>query len=146
MAMNVGTETTHEDEAIVDINTTPLIDVMLVLLIMLIITIPLQTHSVSIDLPQGDPPPSTIQPQVVTIGINYDNTLSWNDTPISSEDDLQARLNGAVHLATGEQPEVHIRPDRLATYRTVAHVMADAQRLGVTKLGIIGLDQYVEGQ
>lgn len=146
MAMGIGSSSTHEDEAIVDINTTPLIDVMLVLLIMLIITIPLQTHSVAIDLPQGNPPPSTVQPQVVTIGINYDNTLSWNDTPIASEEDLQSRLNGAVHPMTGEQPEIHIRPDRLATYKTVAHVMADAQRLGVTKMGIVGLDQYVEGQ
>ncbi|MCX8667334.1 biopolymer transporter ExbD [Acetobacteraceae bacterium B3987] len=146
MAMNVGTGSTHEDEAIVDINTTPLIDVMLVLLIMLIITIPLQTHSVAIDLPQGNPPPSAVQPQVVTIGINYDNTLSWNDTPITSEEDLQSRLNEAAHPVTGEEPEIHIRPDRLATYKTVAHVMADAQRLGVTKMGIVGLDQYVEGQ
>ncbi|MCX5618948.1 ExbD/TolR family protein [Bombella pollinis] len=146
MAMGIGSSSTHEDEAIVDINTTPLIDVMLVLLIMLIITIPLQTHSVAIDLPQGNPPPSAIQPQIVTISINYDNSLSWNDMPIPSEDALQAHINEAVHPTTGDQPEIHIRPDRLANYKTVAHVLADAQRLGVTKLGIVGLEQMMEGQ
>lgn len=146
MAMSVGTDSTHEDEGIVDINTTPLIDVMLVLLIMLIITIPLQTHSVAIDLPQSNPPPSTDNTQPVTIAINYDNTLSWNGTPIPSEAELQARITNAVNNSGGEQPEVHIHPDRLSSYKTVAHVMADVQRLGVTKLGIIGLDQYVEGQ
>lgn len=146
MAMSVGSDSTHEDEGIVDINTTPLIDVMLVLLIMLIITIPLQTHSVSIDLPQGNPPPSTVQTPIVTIAINYDNTLSWNGTPITSEDSLQAHLRNALTGPDDSQPEVHIHPDRLASYKTVAHVMADAQRLGVTKLGIVGLDQFMEGQ
>ncbi|MFT8376339.1 MAG: biopolymer transporter ExbD, partial [Gluconobacter cerinus] len=121
-----------------------LIDVMLVLLIMLIITIPLQTHSVAIDLPQGNPPPSTEQPKLVTVSINYDNSISWNSEPVSSEAALQAHFQAAA--AEGDQPEVHIHPDRLADYKTVAHVMADAQRLGVTKLGIVGLDQFMEGQ
>lgn len=146
MAMNVGSDSTHEDEGIVEINTTPLIDVMLVLLIMLIITIPLQTHSVSIDLPHGDPPSTIAQSPTVTLAINYDNTLTWNDTPISSEDDLQAHLRSAITGPTDTQPELHIKPNRLASYRTVAHVMADAQRLGVQKLGIVGLDQFMEGQ
>ncbi|MBM3097774.1 biopolymer transporter ExbD [Gluconobacter cerinus] len=144
MGMSVGSDSTHEDEGIVDINTTPLIDVMLVLLIMLIITIPLQTHSVAIDLPQGNPPPSTEQPKLVTVSINYDNSISWNSEPVSSEAALQAHFQAAA--AEGDQPEVHIHPDRLADYKTVAHVMADAQRLGVTKLGIVGLDQFMEGQ
>ena len=144
MGMNVGSDSTTEDEGIVDINTTPLIDVMLVLLIMLIITIPLQTHSVAIDLPQGNPPPSTEQPKLVTVSINYDNSISWNSEPVSSEAALQAHFEAAA--AEGDQPEVHIHPDRLADYKTVAHVMADAQRLGVTKLGIVGLDQFMEGQ
>ncbi|GAD10760.1 biopolymer transport protein [Gluconobacter frateurii NBRC 103465] len=142
--MSVGSDSTHEDEGIVDINTTPLIDVMLVLLIMLIITIPLQTHSVAIDLPQGNPPPSTEQPKLVTVSIGYDNSISWNSEPVTSEAALQAHFEAAA--AEGDQPEVHIHPDRLADYKTVAHVMADAQRLGVTKLGIVGLDQFMEGQ
>ena len=144
MGMSVGSDSTHEDEGIVDINTTPLIDVMLVLLIMMIITIPLQTHSVAIDLPQGNPPPSTEQPKLVTVSINYDNSISWNSEPVNSEAALQAHFQAAA--AEGDQPEVHIHPDRLADYKTVAHVMADAQRLGVTKLGIVGLDQFMEGQ
>ncbi|GBR68797.1 ExbD/TolR family protein [Gluconobacter kanchanaburiensis] len=144
MGMSVGSDSTHEDEGIVDINTTPLIDVMLVLLIMLIITIPLQTHSVAIDLPQGNPPPSTEQPKLVTVSIGYDNSISWNNEPVSSEADLQARFASAA--AMPDQPEMHIHPDRLADYKTVAHVMADAQRLGMTKLGIVGLDQFMEGQ
>ncbi|KXV19067.1 MULTISPECIES: ExbD/TolR family protein [Gluconobacter] len=144
MGMSVGSDSTHEDEGIVDINTTPLIDVMLVLLIMLIITIPLQTHSVAIDLPQGNPPPSTEQPKLVTVSIGYDNSISWNNEPITSEASLQAHFEAAA--AMPDQPEMHIHPDRLADYKTVAHVMADAQRLGMTKLGIVGLDQFMEGQ
>ncbi|MBV1836646.1 biopolymer transporter ExbD [Acetobacter estunensis] len=137
MGMNVGSDSTTEDEGIVDINTTPLIDVMLVLLIMLIITIPLQTHSVSLNLPQGDPPPQTTpDPQTVTLGIDFDNTITWNGAPVVSEAELQSRLQEAV--AQPEQPEMHISPNRLADYKIVAHVLADAQRLGITKLGIIG--------
>lgn len=144
MAMNVGTDSTHEDEGIVDINTTPLIDVMLVLLIMLIITIPLQTHSVAIDLPQGNPPPPETQPKVVTLDIGYDNALSWNGEPITSEASLEEHLRTAATEA--DPPELHIHADRLTDYKTVAHVLADAQRLGVTRLGIVGLDQFMEGQ
>ncbi len=145
MGMNVGSESTTEDEGIVDINTTPLIDVMLVLLIMLIITIPLQTHSVSMDLPQGNPPPSSApDPKVVTVAIDFDNSISWNGTPITSEADLQSRF---MQAASGpDQPEMHIHPNRLADYKTVAHVLADAQRLGITKMGIVGQDQFMEGQ
>lgn len=146
MGMNVGSESTTEDEGIVDINTTPLIDVMLVLLIMLIITIPLQTQAVSIDLPQGNPPPSTEQTPVVTLAVDFDNTITWNGQPISGEDDLQARLREAATGPAETQPEVHLQPNRLADYKTVVHVMADAQRLGVTKLGIVGQEQFAEGQ
>ncbi|NHN85660.1 biopolymer transporter ExbD [Acetobacter musti] len=145
MGMNVGSESTTEDEGIVDINTTPLIDVMLVLLIMLIITIPLQTHSVSMDLPQGNPPPSSApDPKVVTVAIDFDNSISWNGTPITSEADLQSRFMQAA--SEPDQPEMHIHPNRLADYKTVAHVLADAQRLGITKMGIVGQDQFMEGQ
>lgn len=146
MGMNVGSESTTEDEGIVDINTTPLIDVMLVLLIMLIITIPLQTQAVSIDLPQGNPPPSTQETPVVTLAVDFDNSITWNGQPISGEDDLQAHLREAVTGPLENQPEVHLQPNRLADYKTVVHVMADAQRLGVTKLGIVGQEQFAEGQ
>ena len=145
MGMNVGSDSTTEDEGIVDINTTPLIDVMLVLLIMLIITIPLQTHSVSIDLPQGNPPPSTApDPVVDTVAIDFDNTITWNGEPVAGDADLQSRFKDAA--AQPVQPEMHIHPDRLASYKVVAKVLADAQRLGVSKLGIMGSDQFMDAQ
>ncbi|AHI26875.1 ExbD/TolR family protein [Komagataeibacter swingsii] len=145
MGMNIGSDSTTEDEGIVDINTTPLIDVMLVLLIMLIITIPLQTHSVSIDLPQGNPPPSTApDPVVDTVAIDFDNTITWNGEPVAGDADLQARFRDAA--AQPVQPEMHIHPDRLASYKVVAKVLADAQRLGVSKLGIMGSDQFMDAQ
>jgi len=146
MGMNVGSDSTTEDEGIVDINTTPLIDVMLVLLIMLIITIPLQTHSVSIDLPQGNPPPSSVQPDPVvdTVAIDFDNTITWNGEPVPDDAALQARFSEAA--AQPVQPEMHIHPDRLVSYKVVARVLADAQRLGVSKLGIMGSDQFMDAQ
>ncbi len=118
---------------------------MLVLLIMLIITIPLQTHSVSIDLPQGNPPPSSApDPVVDTVAIDFDNTITWNGEPVADDADLQARFRDAA--AQPVQPEMHIHPDRLASYKVVAKVLADAQRLGVSKLGIMGSDQFMDAQ
>lgn len=142
MGMNVGSDSTTEDEGIVDINTTPLIDVMLVLLIMLIITIPLQTQSVAIDLPQGNPPPSTEEVPVVTLVVDFDNSITWNGQPVNGEDELQAHLREIA--AAPQKPEFHIQPNRLADYKTVIHVMADAQRLGVTQMGIVGQEQFVD--
>ncbi|MBO1324563.1 MAG: biopolymer transporter ExbD [Acetobacter sp.] len=142
MGMNVGSDSTTEDEGIVDINTTPLIDVMLVLLIMLIITIPLQTQSVAIDLPQGNPPPPTVEVPVVTLAVDFDNSLTWNGQPIASEDELQSRLQGIAQGPEDMRPEFHLQPNRLADYKTVIHVMSDAQRLGVTKIGIVGQEQF----
>lgn len=142
MAMNVGsTESAGGDpEVVVDINTTPLIDVMLVLLIMLIITIPMQTHAVKLDLPQGNPPPPPVPPQVVTVDVDFDGTILWNGDPVPDEQQLQARFTNAA--LQPDQPEIHLKPNRLAPYKYVAHVMADAQRLGMTKLGLVGQEQY----
>lgn len=140
MAMSVGSETA-DPEVMVEMNTTPLIDVMLVLLIMLIITIPIQTHSVKLDLPAGNPPPPPVPPVVVTIDVDFDGTVLWNGTTITSEDDLTSHLLTAA--AQLPQPEVHLRPNKLATYKYVAHVMADAQRLGLTTLGIVGNEQFI---
>ncbi len=142
MAMNVGSSENADGDpdVVVDINTTPLIDVMLVLLIMLIITIPIQTHAVKLDLPQGNPPPPPVPPQVVTIDVDFDGTVSWNGTAMGSEQDLQAHFINAA--AMPDQPEIHLRPNRLAPYKNVAHVMADAQRLGMSKLGLVGQEQF----
>jgi biopolymer transport protein ExbD len=142
MAMTVGSGSAGDnEEPMLDINTTPLIDVMLVLLIMLIITIPMQTHSVNIDLPQGNPPPPQVQPTVVTIDIDFDGSILWDGTAIGNENDLIAHFRNVV--AQQDQPEVHVRPNKLASYDVVAHVMADAQRVGVDKLGIVGNEQYM---
>src|SRR5436190_15575182 len=141
MAMNLSTGG-GDPEVMVDINTTPLIDVMLVLLIMLIITIPIQLHSVNLNMPSGNPPPPTAPPVVVTIDIDFDGTVLWNGEIIPDRSALEARL--ANTAAMPDQPEVHLRPNKLVEYKAVAMVMASAQRLGVTKLGMVGNEQFVK--
>ena len=143
MGMNVGTGGgSQEPDVMVDINTTPLIDVMLVLLIMLIITIPIQLHSVNLNMPVGTPPPATEQPVVVTIDVDFDGTVYWNGEQVPSRAALEEKLTVAAQ--TPVQPEVHLRPNKLAEYKDVAAVMASAQRLGVVKLGLIGNEQFVK--
>ena len=142
MSMNVGTNTGGEADVMMDINTTPLIDVMLVLIIMLIITIPVQLHSVNLNMPVGKPPPSQTEPVVVTIDIDFDGTVLWNGEAIHDRGVLESRLAQAA--AQADQPEVHIRPNKLVEYKSVAAVLASAQRLGVTKLGMIGNEQFVK--
>jgi biopolymer transport protein ExbD len=142
MAMNIGSGGSGEDEVMMDINTTPLIDVMLVLIIMLIITIPVQLHSVNLNMPTGTPPPPLKEPVVVTIDIDFDGTVLWNGEPVANRAGLESRLQQAA--AIPDQPEVHIRPNKLVEYKSVAMVLASAQRLGVTKLGMIGNEQYVK--
>ena len=142
MAMNLGPGSSSADpELMMDINTTPLIDVMLVLIIMLIITIPVQLHSVNLNLPAGNPPPPTKPPEVVTIDVDFDGTVVWNGETLRDRAALQARLRDAVAIA--DPPEVHVRPNKLVEYRHVAAVLAESQRLGVTKLGIVGNEQFV---
>ena len=140
MSMTVGSSS-KDPEVMVDINTTPLIDVMLVLLIMLIITIPIQTHAVKLNMPVGKPPMQTVQPQVVTIDVDFDGTIIWNGETLAGRPELEARMRGAA--AMQEQPEIHLRPNKLVKYRNVAMVMASAQRLGLTKVGIIGHEQFI---
>lgn len=143
MAMSVGPGSGSGDpDVMVDINTTPLIDVMLVLLIMLIITIPIQLHSVNLNMPQGNPPPPNAQPVVVTIDIDFDGTVLWNGEALQDRATLESRLAQAA--AQPDQPEVHIRPNKLVEYKSVAMVLASAQRLGVTKLGMVGNEQFVK--
>ena len=143
MAMNVGSGGGGgEPDVMIDINTTPLIDVMLVLIIMLIITIPIQLHSVNLNMPIGNPPPPTKEPVVITIDIDFDGTVLWNGEPVPARAALEARLSNAA--AEPDQPEVHIRPNKLVEYKSVAAVLASAQRLGVTKLGMVGNEQFVK--
>src|SRR5438270_331246 len=97
MAMQVGQA--EDDDLNSEINTTPLIDVMLVLLIMLIITIPIQTHAVKLNMPVGKPPPNTVQPQIVTIDIDFDGTIIWNGEQLAGRPDLEARMRNAAAAA-----------------------------------------------
>jgi len=142
MAMNVGSGGgSGEPDVMIDINTTPLIDVMLVLLVMLIITIPIQLHSVNLNMPVGTPPPQVEKPVVITVDVDFDGTIYWNGDIVDNKDALESRLRDAA--AQPVQPEVHLRPNKLAEYKDVAAVMASAQRLGVTKLGLVGNEQFV---
>ena len=143
MGMNLGSAGGSGDpEVMVDINTTPLIDVMLVLLIMLIITIPIQLHSVNLNMPAGNPPPPAKEPVVVTIDIDFDGTVLWNGEALPDRPALENKL--AQTAAIPDQPEVHIRPNKLVEYKSVAMVLASAQRLGVSKLGMVGNEQFIK--
>jgi biopolymer transport protein ExbD len=143
MAMNVGSGLdSREPEVMMDINTTPLIDVMLVLLIMLIITIPIQLHAVNMDMPIGNPPPPLVKPEIVKIDIDPQSIVYWNGVAVSGRPELESKMQAAATQA--QQPEVHLRPNKLAKYDVVAGVMASAQRIGLTKIGIIGSEQFLE--
>jgi len=139
MAMQVGSGD-GDDEVMIDINTTPLIDVMLVLIIMLIITIPIQTHAVKMNMPIAPSAAPPKPPEIVRIDIDFDGTIGWNGTVVE-QDELINRL--AQVAQQPDQPEVHLRPNKLVTYKVVAMVMANAQRLGVTKIGLIGNEQFL---
>ena len=143
MSMSVGSAS-GSDEVMVEMNTTPLIDVMLVLLVMLIVTIPIQTHAVKLDLPQANnnTPPSDVKPTVIDLEIDFDGTPIWNGSPVTSRAQLDKYLEDSANQVP--QPELHLRPNRLAKYDVVARTLADAQRLGVTKIGFVGTEQYVE--
>ena len=130
-----------EGDPMMEINMTPLIDVMLVLLTLLIITLPIQTHAVKLDMPAGNPPPSKIQPVVVNLTVDFDGTILWNGAAVD-----RATMD-AYFVDAGladPQPEIHLNPNKLAKYDVVAKILADAQRLGVKKIGFTGLDQYMQ--
>ena len=138
MAMQVGEHSS--DDVMIDINTTPLIDVMLVLIIMLIITIPIQTHAVKMNMPIAPSAQPPKPPEIVRIDIDFDGTIGWNGTVVE-KDELINRLAQVAQMP--DQPEVHLRPNKLVTYKVVAMVMANAQRLGVTKIGLVGNEQFL---
>ena len=139
MSMQVGSGG-GEDAPMMEMNMTPLIDVMLVLLILFIITIPIQTHAVKMNMPI----PSNVQPKEprppIRVDIDFDGTIGWNGVAVT-RDELQAKLREVA--AEPDQQEVHMRPNKLVTYKDVAFVMASAQRLGVTKIGLVGNEQFM---
>jgi biopolymer transport protein ExbD len=138
MGMSIGGG--GEDEPMMDINMTPLIDVMLVLLIMFIITIPVMTHAVKLDMPRASNAPSQVQPIVINLEIDFDGTVLWNGTPVDIES-----LEGYFRreAANDPQPELHIRPSKRAKYDVVARVLASAQRNGMRKIGFVGNEQFM---
>ena len=138
MGMSIGGG--GDDEPMMDINMTPLIDVMLVLLIMFIITIPVMTHAVKLDMPRASNAPSQVQPVVINLEIDFDGTVLWNGTPV----DIEA-LEGYFRreAANDPQPELHIRPSKRAKYDVVARVLASAQRNGMRKIGFVGNEQFM---
>jgi biopolymer transport protein ExbD len=138
--MNVGSSS-GEGEPMIEMNMTPLIDVMLVLLIMFIITIPIQTHAVKMNMPVGPSAPPPAPPEIVRIDVDFDGTIGWNGVIVADRNELEVKL--ATIAAQADQPEVHLRPNKLVTYKVVAMILASAQRLGVTKIGIIGNEQFL---
>jgi biopolymer transport protein ExbD len=137
MAMSVGS---NEGQSYSDINMTPLIDVMLVLLIIFIITIPSQTHAVKIDnpTPNNNPPPPVL-PEVIDLAIDFDGTLLWNKAPVD-----RATLQGYISQSAAKdpQPEVHITVDKFAKYEIVAQTLADLQHRGLKKIGFVNNDYF----
>jgi len=125
-----------------DINTTPLIDVMLVLLIMFIITLPVMTHAVKLDMPQANrnPPPDQVQIEPIRIDIDWDGSVVWNGSLVQL-DQLESYFR--VEAAKNPQPELHVRPERRANYDTVAKVLALAQRNGMQRIGFVGNEQFL---
>ena len=141
MAMNLGSGSGGDEEPLTEMNMTPLIDVMLVLLIMFIITIPIQTHAVKMNMPVGPSVTPPKPPEIVRIDVDFDGTIGWNGTIIADRNELETKL--AKIAALPDQPEVHLRPNKLVTYKVVAMILASAQRLGVTKIGIVGNEQFL---
>jgi biopolymer transport protein ExbD len=136
MAMSTGTA---EGEVMVEMNTTPLIDVMLVLLVLLIVTLPIQTHAVKLDMPAPNATPPTVVPETVELGVDFDGTVTWNGMAVDRAT-MDAYFADAARK--DPQPEIHVNANRLAKYDAVARVLADAQRLGATHIGFTGIDQY----
>jgi biopolymer transport protein ExbD len=142
MSIAIGAgDKSGDPEVMVEMNTTPLIDVMLVLLIMLIITIPIQLHAVNLNMPVGNPPPPTTPPEIVQIRIEADGNIFWNGELLSNAIGLEQKL--ATVAESQSPPELHIRPDKAVPYRYVASVMAAVQRKGLTKVGLVGSEQFL---
>jgi biopolymer transport protein ExbD len=138
MAMQVGSA---DDNSMCDINTTPLIDVMLVLLIVFIITIPVLTHAVKLDNPIGNPPPQLVQPEVINLEVDFDGTILWNSSPVDMATLVQYLRSEADKVP---QPEVHLRAHKRAKYDIVAKVLAACQRNKIKKIGFVGNEQFLE--
>ncbi|MDB5858144.1 MAG: Biopolymer transport protein ExbD/TolR [Ramlibacter sp.] len=130
-----------DPEVMMDINTTPLIDVMLVLLVMLIITIPIQLHAVNLEMPVGTPPENAIKPEKVQIDIDEKSVVYWQGLPVSAQE-LDQKMAEISVLPS--QPEVHLRPNKDCQYAVFANVLSSSKRKGLTKMAVIGSEQFVK--
>jgi biopolymer transport protein ExbD len=138
MAMSIGAAS---GGVMCDINTTPLIDVMLVLLVTLIVSLPIMTHAVKLDMPQANnPPPPDARPEVIDLEVDFDGTVVWNGTVVQNV----SQLEGYFHEESSKvpQPEIHLRPDRRAKYDYVAKVLAAAQRNRMKKIGFVNTSEF----
>ena len=118
MGIHIGAGSERDPEVMVEINTTPLVDVLLVLLVMLIITIPVQLHSVNLEMPGASAPPPPVEPEVVQIDVTPAGQYLWNGEALDGRAALESRLQAAA--AQAEQPEIHLRPQRTAKSEAVA--------------------------
>jgi biopolymer transport protein ExbD len=130
----------NEGEALCDINTTPLIDVMLVLLVTLIVSLPIMTHAVKLDMPNPNakPPENQVKPEVIDLEIDFDGTVVWNGTTVPSLSTLEGYFHSEAQK--DPQPEIHLRPDRRVKYDFVAKVLAAAQRNHMKRIGFVNMD------
>jgi biopolymer transport protein ExbD len=145
MAMSVGGS--ESGTPMMEINTTPLIDVMLVLIIVLIMSIPVMTHATKLDMPQTNNPPPPVRPDVIQIDIDFDGTIVWNGTVVSGIPQLESFFRSARVAAESSgrpQPEIHLRPDGRSNYETTALVMAAAQRNRMQKMGFVNTAEFRE--
>lgn len=140
MHIKAGSE--PDAEVMVDINTTPLVDVLLVLLVMLIITIPIQLHAVDVEMPGRNAPQPQTPPVVVRLDVNPGGQYLWNGEPLAGRPELEQRLRDAA--ARADPPEIHLRPHRQAKYDSVAAALSSAQRLGLQKIGLVGSEQFTQ--
>jgi len=131
----------REEEPMMEMNMTPLIDVLLVLLVMFIITIPVMTHAVKLDMPRATNAPSQVQPVIIELEIDFDGTVLWNGTTVPDFDTLDAYFRREA--AVDPQPELHIRPSKRVDYDVVARVLASAQRNRMLKIGFVGNEQFM---
>jgi biopolymer transport protein ExbD len=140
--MAMSTSSSTDDGSMMDINMTPLIDVLLVLLIYLIINLPVATHAVKLDMPTGKGAPSTVEPEVIDLEIDFDGTYYWNGSPVDSLATLEGYFRQEARK--DPQPELHIKPNRSVKYDYVALALASAQRNQIMRIGFVGNEQYVE--
>jgi len=130
-----GFDQRGSSQPMAEINTTPLVDVMLVLLVIFIITAPLLTHSIKLDLPNAQAPASAEKPETVTLSIDGKGALFWNNEPVADIGQLSARFDEAARRKP--QPELHLRADRETRYQRIAEVMSSAQQAGIAKIGFV---------